>query len=196
MSKYKFCPICGGSLSSNDKAPVCLECNFIFWQNSKPCVNALIINEKNEILLSKRATDPHKGCWAIVGGFLDYGEHPIDGLKREIKEELGVEAEAGEIIGIYNDIYEEGIYSGKLIIVSYIAKIKSYEFKINRKELEGVKWFPVDELPWDEFGFSNTTETLNDYVKFKDLFSSISQVRHETSTSIPTTISRETNYSP
>jgi ADP-ribose pyrophosphatase YjhB (NUDIX family) len=46
-----------------------------------------------KVLLSVRAGDPYKGKVDIPGGFLNSGETALEGLKRELQEELGVEAE-------------------------------------------------------------------------------------------------------
>jgi len=50
-------------------------------------VKALILDEQKRFLL----TLEDKGLWELPGGGLDFGEDPIDGLKREIKEEMGLE---------------------------------------------------------------------------------------------------------
>jgi 8-oxo-dGTP pyrophosphatase MutT (NUDIX family) len=48
---------------------------------------ALVFNGENKILFIKE----RNGYWGLPGGGLDYGEEPYDGLKREIKEEMGLE---------------------------------------------------------------------------------------------------------
>ncbi|MBI2459398.1 MAG: NUDIX domain-containing protein [Parcubacteria group bacterium] len=58
-------------------------------QNSKPTSSALILHG-NKILLGKRKINPAKGAWDVPGGFLELGEHQEAGLKREIREKLGV----------------------------------------------------------------------------------------------------------
>lgn len=47
----------------------------------------IIFNEKNEILLFKHTYRSHS--WSLPGGYLKAGEHPREGLEREIKEESG-----------------------------------------------------------------------------------------------------------
>lgn len=77
-----------------------LSCGYEFWQNSKPAVSALIEKtdkEGSHPLLARRAIEPHKGMWGIPGGYLDNGERPEDGLRREIQEELGIALEYAEL---------------------------------------------------------------------------------------------------
>lgn len=51
-------------------------------------VTGIIFNEKNEVLLFKHLYRAHD--WSLPGGYLKSGEHPSEGLEREIKEESGL----------------------------------------------------------------------------------------------------------
>ncbi|MCX6726537.1 MAG: NUDIX hydrolase [Candidatus Shapirobacteria bacterium] len=51
-------------------------------------VTGIIFNNKNEILLFKHTYRSHS--WALPGGYMKFGEHPRETLKREIKEESGL----------------------------------------------------------------------------------------------------------
>ena len=51
-------------------------------------VTGIIFNEKNEVLLFKHTYRAHS--WSLPGGYLKSGEHPMEGLEREIKEESGL----------------------------------------------------------------------------------------------------------
>ena len=48
----------------------------------------IIFNDKNEVLLFKHRYRGH--AWSLPGGYLKAGEHPSEGLEREIKEESGL----------------------------------------------------------------------------------------------------------
>jgi len=58
-------------------------------------VGVMIFNEKGELFLSKRSQNctNEKGYWEIPGGSVEFGEKLIDAIKREMKEEYGVEIE-------------------------------------------------------------------------------------------------------
>jgi len=51
-------------------------------------VTGIIFNDKKEILLFKHTYRAH--AWSLPGGYLKAGEHPMEGLEREIKEESGL----------------------------------------------------------------------------------------------------------
>lgn len=56
----------------------------------KTVARAIILNEKNEVLLGRRMRGPGEGQWALLGGRLDDGETPEEAVVREVMEEIGV----------------------------------------------------------------------------------------------------------
>jgi len=59
----------------------------------------LVVDEAGRLLLARRSRDPDAGFWDTPGGFLDEAEHPVDGLRRELLEETGLEVEVGAFVG-------------------------------------------------------------------------------------------------
>ena len=91
---YNYCLICGSRLKLRpDKNLTCTKCEFVNYDNPRPTVTALVLY-RNKLLLTRRAVSPFKGMWDLPGGFIQGGEDPIQALKRELKEELGVTASA------------------------------------------------------------------------------------------------------
>jgi ADP-ribose pyrophosphatase YjhB (NUDIX family) len=107
---YKFCPRCGYSLlenrseSNGAQRGICLNCGFIYYPVSKPCVGVFVLKE-NKVLLVRRAVEPFKGQWDIPGGFLEKGEDPVEGAIREVREETGFNIKIAKILGIFMDEY-------------------------------------------------------------------------------------------
>lgn len=61
---------------------------------SKKSVGVMILAEDtNKVLLLKRGWNPHKGKWSILSGGMEEGEEKLETLKREIGEEIGVDAD-------------------------------------------------------------------------------------------------------
>ena len=163
MSNFKFCPKCAGELkvegNGHNQVPVCRKCGFKFYQNSKPTSSALIVNGEDKVLLLKRAIKPHFGKWDIPGGFLENGENPVVGLKREAKEELGIDVKPLEILTICVDNYgleEDDFYTFN---VFYKCKISDGKIVLDQENSE-FKWFSKNEIPWKELAFNNTTLAL------------------------------------
>jgi len=64
-----------------------------------------IIRRAGRLLLTRRARPPYAGSWDLPGGFLEGGELPEAGLKRELREELAVKARGIRLIGFATDRY-------------------------------------------------------------------------------------------
>ncbi|OQA51903.1 MAG: GDP-mannose mannosyl hydrolase [candidate division WS2 bacterium ADurb.Bin280] len=161
---YKFCPKCAGKLEekANHEGvihPTCSKCGFVFYQNSKPTASPVILNDKDEVLLVKRAIEPHFGKWDLPGGFLENGEELIVGLKREAREELGVEIEPLGIISIFVDKY--GYAKGDFFTFNVFVKsrLKSSKIKLD-SENSDFGWFAKENVPWGDLAFANTTIAL------------------------------------
>jgi 8-oxo-dGTP diphosphatase len=135
---------------------VCPACGWIFYNNSAPCVGVIVVRAvckgqeasscptMAEVLLVKRAVEPFKGYWDIPGGFLESGEHPADGARREVLEETGLLIEPTEVTGFYMDAY--GPEHEPTLNICYLAKVVGGEEKAG-SDAEGMEWFPMDELP-------------------------------------------------
>ena len=167
---YKFCPKCAGELKMQKRDyamhPVCQKCGFVFYQNSKPTSSPLIVNEKNEVLLVKRAIQPHLGKWDIPGGFLENGEDPIVGLKREAREELDVEIEPIKLITVYVDKYPYERGDFYTLNLFYKTRITSGKIKLDAENSD-YHWFEQKDIPWSGLAFANTAIALRALYKVK-----------------------------
>lgn len=71
-------------------------------------VVAAVLVEDGRVLLSQRKGGTHlAGAWEFPGGKVEPGEDPRDALVRELAEELGIEAEVGEIVDVTFHRYAE-----------------------------------------------------------------------------------------
>lgn len=109
-------------------------------------VGAAIFNSEGKLLITKRGKKAknERGTWEIPGGSVEFGETFAEAIKREVKEELGVEIEVGELLGICDHI----IASEKQHWVSptYICKIIKGEPSILEPEkCDEIHWFTLDE---------------------------------------------------
>jgi ADP-ribose pyrophosphatase YjhB (NUDIX family) len=157
--KYSFCPKCGSPLTldliDQHERLVCSDCTFIFYQNSKPCVGALILDQ-GKLLLVKRSQEPFKGYWDIPGGFLEAGEHPEAGVLREIYEETGLHIQLDKLLGFFMDIYQTT--GDPTLNIFYTATPTGGEARAG-SDATHLHWFDLHALP-EQIAFKSAHEVL------------------------------------
>jgi len=110
-----------------------------------------LIKKNAQILLVKRAIKPFKGSWTLPGGHVECGERVEQALKREIKEELSVQASIKKLVGVYSDPQRDPRYHSVSIV--FACQIDKGQIKLNR-EASDFKYFALDNLP-DKIGFDH-----------------------------------------
>ncbi len=142
---YHYCPSCSGNMSqSNQYRQVCASCGIILYHNSSPCVGALPIDGSGSIALARRAIEPYRGDWNTIGGFLKYGEDPIEGLKREVMEETGSECRVESFITMNSGTYGPGGIA--LLNTYFIVHLLSHDLH-PQDDVSELKWFDLNGLP-------------------------------------------------
>lgn len=105
---YKFCPCCAAPLQMlpqvEDGGPKerlrCAGCGWTHWNNPTP-VLAAVIQYQDKVLLARNAAWTNK-TYALITGFMEAGETPLEGVAREIKEETNLHARELNLIGVYD----------------------------------------------------------------------------------------------
>ena len=105
------------------------------------CVDGIYVKDE-KLLLLKRSVEPFKGCWHVVGGHVEEDESLKAAVKREFKEETGLDVAVGSIVA---SRIEES-YDRIKIIVAFEVISAEGEIRLN-SENEAYGWF--DEFPCD-----------------------------------------------
>ena len=148
LAGWRFCPRCTAPLVRHEGKVECEACGFIHYASSAPAVSALVVDDAGRLLLARRAIEPDAGRWDALGGFLDEGEEPLQGLRRELAEETGVEIEVGDFVGVFADRYGEGEEASAVLNLVWEARIASGE-PVPADDVAEIGWFARDELPPD-----------------------------------------------
>jgi len=125
---------------------------------------ALIVNDKNETLLQKRTSKSRNGAgfWSKPGGGVEFGEKVEDTVKRELKEELGIDVEIIKFLCFTDDILKSD--NQHWITLNYLAKIIGGEVQnLEPEKHEEVRWFSLDSLP--DKTMQNTIDAVKEYSK-------------------------------
>ena len=101
-----------------------------------------ILERDGRVLLARRGREPRQGYWDLPGGFLHENEAPEDGLRREFREETGLEIEPVELLRIDIEPYD----SRYVFSVSGSCDLATGE-PAAADDVAELRWFGGDELP-------------------------------------------------
>ena len=139
----------------------CRTCGFVAYANSAPTANALCVDDYGRVLLARRAHDPDKGRWDIPGGFLEEAEHPLDGIRRELREETGLEVEPLEFLCATVDRYGDDESAVATLNLTWTARVVAGT-PTPADDVAELRWFHEDELPPErELAFATVAEILS-----------------------------------
>ena len=153
MHVLPHCPMCGARIDL-EVPGACAACGTMHYLNSRPTGGA-VVERGDTILLARRAITPWRGMWDLPGGFCDGAEHPADAAKREVLEEVGLDVEIGEFIGMWIDGYEldGGVTFDTLNSYFRATAPTDAEPVLDPNECSEHAWFHRDEIPWGEIAF-------------------------------------------
>jgi ADP-ribose pyrophosphatase YjhB (NUDIX family) len=163
VESWKYCPKCSTELEHSETRVECPSCRFRAYSWSETTVGAIVLGLEGRVLLVRRAHDPYGGKWDVPGGFLEEGEAPLDGLRRELREETGLEVEPGRFVDALLDRYGTGEEAATTLNMYWEATVTGGEAEAGDDAAE-VRWFPRDELPpAGEIGFPNVQRLLREW---------------------------------
>jgi len=162
LEKFRFCPVCGSSKWEihNFKSKQCGDCGFTYYGNPSAANVALIINEKDELLVVRRKKDPAKGTLDLPGGFTDMEESGEQGVIREVLEETGLVVSRAEYLLSLPNLYE---YSGMIIHtldMFFRCHVDDYSNMHAMDDAEDARWIPISQLRPEEFGLRSIREGI------------------------------------
>ena len=138
--RFTYCPHCGQKLIPKEigdegLVPFCENCSVPLFDMFSTCVICAVVNEQREIALIRQGyvSREHYVC---IAGFMKPGESAEESACREIKEEIGLEAESVEYIRSWP--YEKK----GLLMLGFLARVKKASFRISG-EVDSVSWFPI-----------------------------------------------------
>jgi len=115
------------------------------------CVDVIVRNNRDEYLLIKRANEPRKGEWWVIGGRLLKGETLEQAVVRKVWEETGLKVEAGYPIGYYEDVSQENPFglTEPLHAVSVVFSTVVTNNQPIKLDDQSLDWKYSKELPTD-----------------------------------------------
>jgi ADP-ribose pyrophosphatase YjhB (NUDIX family) len=159
LDGWRLCPRCGSALEREPGSVRCPSCGFVAYANPAPTACALVVDETGRLLLARRAHEPFRGLWDTPGGFVEEGEHPLDALRRELREETGLAVEPGRFVGVWMDTYGDGPGAASTLNLYWEARVLGGELS-PADDVAELAWFGRDELSTVELAFTTVGDAL------------------------------------
>lgn len=152
---FKFCPYCGYKVKEQSiQGFQCLNCKKWTHYVSNPTVT-VVAKAGDEGLVAIRGREPGKGKMDLVGGFLNYGEDPIEGIVREFKEETGIDIDPKrlEFLGMWVDAYHYQDQNQLILNIVYLIELPEKFTGKPADDVVGLIWMPLSDNPDFAFPF-------------------------------------------
>ncbi len=158
LEKFKFCPVCGSSQFevNNFKSKQCSDCGFTYYANPCSATAAFILNDRIELLVVRRAKEPAKGTLDLPGGFCDMYETVEEGMRREIKEETGLDVGEMQYLFSSPNVYEYSGMGVHTLDMDFLVRVCGDVAAIHAADdAAEALWIPVDKVNPAEFGLTS-----------------------------------------
>ncbi len=139
-NRHRFCPNCGTPTEPRVAGSMraCDACGAEHFPRTDPVVIMVVWRGDRCILGRARAWEPHR--YSALAGFLDQGETIEEAVKREVKEEVGLDVD--EVVYRRSQPWP---FPSSLMIGCF-AHVTSEQETVDPLELDGARWFTRDEI--------------------------------------------------
>lgn len=142
----RFCPSCGKPLVVRQvdgrERGVCDACRVGDWGIKVVSVGAAIFDGTGAFLLGRRAEQPALGQWSLPGGYVEADEVLHEAVRREAREEVGVEVAPGPVIAIRSMVRLRNHDTYIVFLADYLGG----EPRPDDTEFDAVEWFDAQRL--------------------------------------------------
>ena len=143
---FRRCPRCGHQLvwrsehRGEPRRQTCPHCGYRVYHNPIAAVEVYFVR-RGRLLLVRRMRPPRAGFWDVPGGFLEVGEDPVRGVRREVREEMNVTVTNLELFGAYGSGYYFQRELTSVVVLTYVANFRG-RIRLNHENSES-SWVPL-----------------------------------------------------
>jgi nucleoside triphosphatase len=121
----------------------------------EPVTGALILNEDDEIFLMK--SPKWENQWLVPGGHVEKGETMEECVRREVKEETGLEVEEIEFVTVLEGMPEKFERDTHFIFLNYSCRAENQEVELDQEEAVEHVWIDPKEALNSDLDINDST---------------------------------------
>lgn len=163
VDMFRFCPRCGSPRPSANagRTPLeCPACGLVFHFNPTVAAAALLFDVDGRLLLIRRAKDPAAGKLGAPGGFIDFGESAEEGLRREVREEVGIEIEQVRFLESFPNVYPYREVTYPVVDLYFTATTATPDAARPLDGVAGIEWRRPTDVRDDEIAFPSMRRAI------------------------------------
>lgn len=166
LHQFAYCPVCGAEtfVPRNEKAKACTTCGFVYYFNPSAAVACFLRNARGELLLVRRAKEPAKGTLDLPGGFVDMHENAEEAVRREVREETGLETGRFRYLFSLPNLYPYSGFEVHTLDLFFLCEVENFDGAAPADDAAEIVVRPAESLRPDEFGLASVRRAMARYL--------------------------------
>lgn len=138
---HRFCGKCGKLTDDkkDERAKICTACSQIYYPRLSPAIIVAVIKD-DRLLMASSPRFPSK-FYSVLAGFVEPGETLEECVKREVREEVGIEVKNIKYFGSQPWPFPDSL------MIGFTAEYESGEIMADQNEVTDAGWFARDKIP-------------------------------------------------
>lgn len=169
IEKLEYCPKCGSRHFEKEsrKSRRCDNCGFEYFMNASSANAAFIVNERGELLVTRRNREPAKGMLDLPGGFADAGETAEEGVVREVKEETGLAVTSARYLFSLPNVYHYGDVDIPTLDLFFRCEVDDLSVLQAADDAAECLWLRPEDIHTEQFGLRSVRWALVKYLEME-----------------------------
>jgi 8-oxo-dGTP pyrophosphatase MutT (NUDIX family) len=173
---FQYCPSCASkNIVLQGNRFHCPDCGFVYY-HTPAAATGCVIHTRAGLLLLVRGKEPAEGKLDLPGGFVDPGEGALEGLYRELREELGWTpplspggslAEVFTLFASFPNVYpyRNIVYNTcDLFFTLSAPDLAEKDLHLEEAEIAGVRFVPPEDVKVDDLAFDSTRRAIKAWI--------------------------------